>query len=216
MDDRIKETAKLALDQGDDALSDDEILAMLEEDGELERLREERLNQLKREVGHVRELHQSGHGAYTELCKEEDVVKLISSASRAVVHFTHPQFARCKVLDAHLRVLARYHFETRFVSANAESCSFLAQKFQIRMLPCVLSVVGGCVVDRLVGFEELGNNDGFSTEVVERRLAQSGVIQLPKGALANVPVKERPVVLGPEDGGAEDSGSDGGGHDMDY
>ncbi|KAJ2770196.1 hypothetical protein IWQ56_002260 [Coemansia nantahalensis] len=215
MDDKIKETARLALEHGDDALSDDEILAMLDDDAELDRLREERLNQLKREVGHVRELRQCGHGGYAELRNEEDVVKLISTAKRAVVHFMHPQFARCKVLDAHLHLLARYHFETRFVSAKAESCSFLVQKFQVRVLPCVLFVVDGQVVDRLVGFDELGNSDKFSTEALEKRLAQSGVIQLPKGALASVPVKERPAALGPEDGDAEDGGSDGGGS-LDY
>ena len=29
-------------------------------------------------------------------------------------------------------------------------------------------------LDRIVGFEELGNSDGFTTEVLERRLGKSG------------------------------------------
>ncbi|KAJ1733873.1 hypothetical protein LPJ61_001354 [Coemansia biformis] len=215
MDEKIKATAKLALGSGNDALSDDEILAILDDDPELERIRDERLNQLKREVCHVRELRLRGHGEYLEVRNEEELVKLIASASRAVVHFMHDQFARCKVLDKHLHMLARYHFETRFVSANVEGCSFLAQKFQIRVLPCMLAIVDGQVVDRLVGFEELGNSDGFSTETLERRLSRSGVIQLPKGALAGVPVKERPVAFRPESDG--DGDSTGGGSDsLDY
>ncbi|KAJ2779349.1 hypothetical protein H4R18_004053 [Coemansia javaensis] len=207
MDGRIKEAARLALDEGDDALSDDEILAGLEDDPELERLREERLEQLKREMGRMRELRSSGHGEYSEVRKEEEAVKLIASARRAVVHFVHPQFARCRVLDGHLQALARHHFETRFVSASVERCPFLVQKFQVRVLPCVLVVVDGQVVDRLIGFEEFGNSDGFSTEALEKRLARSGVVELPAGELARVPVRERPAALGPGDAGrdAEDA-----------
>ncbi|KAJ2436884.1 hypothetical protein GGI03_009387, partial [Coemansia sp. RSA 2337] len=63
----------------------------------------------------------------------------------------------------------------------------------IRVLPCLLLVDGGRVADRIVGFEELGNGDAFSTNTLERRLAKSKVIELPKGELARVPVAERPI-----------------------
>ncbi|KAJ2079001.1 hypothetical protein H4R24_004095 [Coemansia sp. RSA 988] len=193
MDQKIKEVAKQALNEGDDALSDDEILAELENDPDLEHLREARLNQLKHEMNHVRELRLRGHGEYLEIQKEEDIVKLVSSEKKGIIHFMHPQFTRCKVLDKHLYQLARYYFETRFVSINVEKCPFLVQKFQLRVLPCILAVVNGGVVDRLVGFEELGNNDRFSTEMLERRLGRTDAIQLPIGELAQVPVKDRPV-----------------------
>ncbi|KAJ2816475.1 hypothetical protein GGI24_005712, partial [Coemansia furcata] len=104
MDDKIKSVARRVLNEGDDALSDDELLAELENDPELEKLREARLDQLKREMNWARDLRGRGHGEYIEVHKEEDMVKLIGSESRAVVHFTHPQFARCKILDQHLRV----------------------------------------------------------------------------------------------------------------
>ncbi|KAJ2160314.1 hypothetical protein GGF46_002360 [Coemansia sp. RSA 552] len=193
MEHKIKAAAKQALNEGDDALSDDEILAELENDPELEHLREARLNQLKREIGNMRDLRARGHGEYSSIQKEETMVQLLASAERGVVHFAHPQFARCKVLDKHLDLLGRYHFETRFATISVESCPFLVAKFQIRMLPCVLMVVNGSVVDRLVGFEELGNDDGFSTETLERRLARSGAIQMPLGEMARVPVRERPL-----------------------
>ncbi|KAJ2853971.1 hypothetical protein GGI22_004665, partial [Coemansia erecta] len=186
-------TAKRALDQGDDALSDDELLNELENDPELERLREARLNQLKREIDHVRSLRARGHGEYTEIFKEEEMVNLVGKESKGIAHFTHPQFARCKILDKHLRTLAPYHFETRFASINVEKCPFLVNKFQIRVLPCLLAIVDGRVADRLVGFEEFGNNDKFTTETLEKRLAKCGVIQLPNGELASVPVAQRPV-----------------------
>ncbi|KAJ2390116.1 hypothetical protein GGI05_003303 [Coemansia sp. RSA 2603] len=193
MDEKIKAAARNVLREDDDALSDDELLAELENDPELEKLREARLDQMKREMNHVRSLRLSGHGEYQDIQKEEEMVKIIGSAAKAVVHFTHPQFARCKILDKHLRILAPHHFDTRFVSASVERCPFLAQKFQIRMLPCILIVVGGRVADRLVGFEEFGNSDGFTTEALERRLAKSGVISVPKGELGRVPVSQRPI-----------------------
>ncbi|KAJ2822417.1 hypothetical protein IWW50_004221 [Coemansia erecta] len=206
MDSKIKAAAQQALYEGDDALSDDEIFAELENDPELETFRETRLNQLKREMNHMRDLRSRGHGEYSEIQKEEEMVRLIASTSKGVVHFKHPQFARCKILDTHLQQLARYHFETRFASMNVEKCPFLAQKFQVRVLPCVLAIQDGSVVDRIVGFEELGNTDNFATEVLEKRLAQTKVIQLPKGEMASVPVKERPVAfqLNSSDGHGED------------
>ncbi|KAJ2890939.1 hypothetical protein IWW38_003857, partial [Coemansia aciculifera] len=173
MDDKIKSVARRALNEADDALSDDELLAELENDPELEKLREARLDQLKREMNRARDLRGRGHGEYAEIHKEEEMVKLMGSEARAVVHFTHPQFARCKILDQHLRVLAPHHFETRFASISVERCPFLAQKFQIRVLPCLLVVGGGQVVDRIVGFEEFGNDDSFSTNALERRLTKS-------------------------------------------
>ncbi|KAJ2563202.1 hypothetical protein GGH95_004619, partial [Coemansia sp. RSA 1836] len=193
MDDKIKSVARRVLIEDDDALSDDELLAELENDLELEKLREARLDQLKREMNRARDLRGRGHGEYVEIHKEEEMVKLIGSEARAVVHFTHPQFARCKILDQHLRVLAPHHFETRFASISVERCPFLAQKFQIRMLPCLLVIDGGQVADRLVGFEEFGNDDSFSTNTLERRLAKSKVIEIPKGELARMPVAQRPI-----------------------
>ncbi|KAJ2452249.1 hypothetical protein EV183_003038, partial [Coemansia sp. RSA 2336] len=172
MDSKIKEAAKQVLDERDDALSDDEILAELENDPELEIMREARLNQLKKEMDYMRDLRSQGHGEYSELNEEEAMVKLIASSAKGVVHFKHPQFARCKILDKHLEVLARYHFETRFASISVEKCPFLTQKFQVRVLPCVLLIQNGSVIDRIVGFEELGNKDSFTTEALEKRLAK--------------------------------------------
>ncbi|KAI9504999.1 hypothetical protein GGI25_000484 [Coemansia spiralis] len=217
MDNKIHETAKRALNEDDDALSDDELLAELENDPELEQLREARLDQLKREIDHVRSMRARGHGEYSELQNEEGMVSLVGKERRAVAHFAHPQFARCKILDNHLRTLAPYHFETRFATINAEKCPFLVKKFQVRMLPCLLLIVNGRVVDRLVGFEEFGNNDKFTTETLERRLAKSGAIQLPKGELAGIPVAQRPVSYQLRNESNGKSGNDNGDDiDMDY
>ncbi|KAJ1890216.1 hypothetical protein LPJ71_007991, partial [Coemansia sp. S17] len=62
MDDKIKSVARRVLNEDDDALSDDELLAELENDPELEKLREARLDQLKREMNRARDLRGRGHG----------------------------------------------------------------------------------------------------------------------------------------------------------
>ncbi|KAJ2475970.1 hypothetical protein IWW47_006407, partial [Coemansia sp. RSA 2052] len=56
MDDKIKSVARRVLIEDDDALSDDELLAELENDPELEKLREARLDQLKHEMNRARDL----------------------------------------------------------------------------------------------------------------------------------------------------------------
>ncbi|KAJ2726713.1 hypothetical protein GGI07_000438 [Coemansia sp. Benny D115] len=217
IDDKIKTAARNVLNDDDDALSDSELLAELENDPALEKLREARLEQMKREMDYARELRLLGHGEYSEIVKEEAMVKLLGASAKAVVHFTHPQFARCKILDKHLGSLARFHFETRFASISVERCPFLAQKFQVRMLPCLLVVVEGRVVDKLVGFEEFGNHDGFKTEVLEKRLARTGVLELPKGELARVPVAERPAAYRMGGTGSDAQSNDGGSDvELDY
>ncbi|KAJ2707341.1 hypothetical protein FB645_000852 [Coemansia sp. IMI 203386] len=214
MDEKIKAAARNTLNEGDDALSDDELLAELENDPELERFREARMEQMKHELNHVRELRSLGHGDYQEISNEGDMVKLISNTTKGVVHFTHPSFARCKILDKHLRLLAPHHFDTHFVSMSVEKCPFLAQKFQIRVLPCLVIVSGGRVADRLVGFEEFGNNDGFLTEELERRLAKAGVLKIPKGELGRVPVAQRPISY--QIGHSQTEENDSGDDELDY
>jgi hypothetical protein len=54
-----------------------------------------------------------------------------------------------------------------------EKAPFFVEKLQIRMLPCIISFIDGVSVDRLVGFEELGNTDNFPTSVLEKWLGKS-------------------------------------------
>lgn len=44
------------------------------------------------------------------------------------------------------------------------------------MLPCVIAFVDGIGVDRVVGFEGLGNGDSFTTKDLETRLLGAGVL----------------------------------------
>ncbi len=51
--------------------------------------------------------------------EEGDFLEIVTQTQRVVCHFYHQDFERCKVLDKHLQVLARKHFDTRFIKLSA-------------------------------------------------------------------------------------------------
>ncbi|PWY97588.1 thioredoxin-like protein, partial [Testicularia cyperi] len=115
-------------------------------------------------------------GMLTDISQEKDLIQYSSRESRVAIHFYHPKFQRCALLDRHLTVLARLHPTTLFLKANVLSTPFLVQKLKISVLPCLVTFKDGISKDKIVGFEELGNSDKFSTGALEWRLGQSGII----------------------------------------
>ncbi|XP_077870520.1 uncharacterized protein LOC102809359 [Saccoglossus kowalevskii] len=89
---------------------------------------------------------------------------------KAIVHFYHPDFRRCSIIDEHLTKLAPKHFNTKFSKISVEVAKFFVQKLQVRILPAIICFKDGAIVDRIVGFEELGNTDSFTTEDLEKRI----------------------------------------------
>ena len=59
-----------------------------------------------------------------------------------VVHFSHPEFFRCRIADKHLRLLAHKHRSCKFIHLNAEKAPFFVTKLAIqapnatRTCPC--------------------------------------------------------------------------------
>ena len=64
-----------------------------------------------------------GHGQYNEI-KEDEFLPTVTKSKFALVHFYHKDFERCKIVDMHLRNIARAHTEAKFVSLNAEMAPF--------------------------------------------------------------------------------------------
>lgn len=81
-----------------------------------------------------------------------------------MIHFFHPDFRRCKIMDAHLEAsilhsrrsqstgradslrsqkLAAKYFDTLFVKANVANVPFLVHKMEVKVLPCVVGFVEG-------------------------------------------------------------------------
>ncbi|XP_021827348.1 thioredoxin domain-containing protein 9 homolog [Prunus avium] len=155
----------------------DEEIAALDrvDDDDLEALRERRLQQMKKMAEKRSRWISLGHGEYTEIPSEKDFFSAVKASDRVVCHFYRENWP-CKVVDKHLSILAKQHMETRFVKINAEKSPFLAEKLKIVVLPTVALIKNAKVDDYVVGFDELGGKDDFSTEELEERLAKAQVI----------------------------------------
>eukprot|EP00049_Salpingoeca_infusionum_P004882 m.85043 g.85043 ORF g.85043 m.85043 type:complete len:212 (+) comp12771_c0_seq1:110-745(+) len=168
----------------DDTLEKDLLEDELEADDVPAHIREARMQQFREEMEALKLAKESGSGDLAEIEDEKKLFEITTSQPRVVCHFHHPDFRRCAIMNRHLRELARKHFTTKFVSLNVEQAPFLMTKLDVHVLPSVLCFMDGVVKDRLVGFEDLGNSDDFSTKMLESRMAKSGVITLEQTALA--------------------------------
>lgn len=205
------EPDNLVDDNQDDA---DELLASLENESEEDSTyRAQRIEQLNAELASAKATApQSTTSAtlldpsdtYPTLPTDQSVLNFTTQAHRCLVHFAHPEFTRCAVMDEHLRQLAARHYEVRFARVDVRNTPFVVEKLGIRVLPCVVGFRGGVGVERVVGFEGLGaggkdGTDQFSSVVLEKRLLWKGIL-----------VRERLSGKDREDGASEESeaGSD--------
>lgn len=93
-----------------------------------------------------------------------------------VCHFYKDDSPRCKIVDHHLKILAKSHIETRFCKLNVDRAPFLCQRLRIKVIPTMALIKDSKTKDYIVGFTDLGNHDEFSTDMLEWRIAQSGCI----------------------------------------
>ena len=145
---------------GDDDLDDD---FDPEADKILQKMRQDRLSQQKT----TQNKENFWPGEYREIV-EEEFLPYVTKNKYAVVHFFHNDFERCKIMDKHLRLIASQHNETAFVSLNAEKAPFFIAKLAIKMLPTLCLFDNGVLIEKIVGFANLGNNDEFKTWELSR------------------------------------------------
>ncbi|KAF9088227.1 hypothetical protein BGX29_010995 [Mortierella sp. GBA35] len=163
---------------GESDLDDDELFEELENDDYgMASFREQRIEELKEEVAKRKMMMESESGTYKDITDEKEVMDITTKTKHCVIHFYHGDFRRCMIVDKHLEALAKKHFKTKFVKIKVENAPFLVEKLQVKILPCVISFTDGIAVDRLIGFEELGNTDNFSTAMLELRYKTAGVIE---------------------------------------
>lgn len=124
--------------------------------GELDQLRKNRMKELKEKEAKRREWISNGHGKYEELAEEKMFFDVIKKSENVVVHFYTNTNERSKIVDMHFKILAPKHIETLFVKLNAEKCPFLAEKLKIKVIPSIVCVHNGIMVDKIVGFTTLG------------------------------------------------------------
>jgi hypothetical protein len=162
----------------DDDIDDDELDRMLDSDPELERIRREKLAEMKSQFDSRLELKAKGHGEYREIVQDEFLPE-VTKTQKCLVHFYHKDFEKCKIIDHHLKILAPQYMECKFLCMNAEKCPFFVEKLQIQILPTIVCFIDGVVVDKVIGFEGLGKNlpeekiSEFPTRDLARRLGEA-------------------------------------------
>ncbi|XP_010550427.1 PREDICTED: thioredoxin domain-containing protein PLP3B isoform X3 [Tarenaya hassleriana] len=153
----------------------------LMDDPELEKLHADRIAALKKEVEKREALKRQGHGEYREI-NEGDFLGEVTRSEKVICHFYHKEFYRCKIMDKHLKALAPRHMDTKFIKLDAEVHLCLYEHRMLLMSSFVLKranlmiVRKGVAMDRLVGFQDLGAKDDFSTKTLENLLIKKGFL----------------------------------------
>ncbi|KAJ4987428.1 hypothetical protein SVAN01_07028 [Stagonosporopsis vannaccii] len=159
-----------------DESDEDDLIAQLEDDSELDAFRAQRIQQLHDEFDRARRLKASEHGTYSEIKDEKALMDITTSTKNCVVHFFKPDFNRCRIMDTHLESLAPSHYEARILKINVDNCPFLVTRLGVQVLPCVIAFIDGIGADRIIGFEGLGRTpDNFTVRDLEARLIRAGV-----------------------------------------
>ncbi|KAI9164899.1 hypothetical protein LWI28_004220 [Acer negundo] len=147
----------------------------LMDDPELEKLHADRIASLKKEAEKRQVLQRKGHGEYREI-GEGDFLGEVTGSEKVIGHFYHKEFYRCKIIDKHLKALAPKHIDTKFIKVDAENAPFFVTKLGVKTLPCVILFRKGIAIDRVVGFQDLGGKDDFTTKTLELLLIKKGII----------------------------------------
>jgi hypothetical protein len=171
----------------------DKYNAVLNDDEQaLTQLRLQRLQQMKQQTEQQARFRAAGHGQYTELLASSqdtrdvarDFFEATKQSERVVVHFYRPSTVACEVFHKHLERLAATHLETRFVKLNVQDCdtvsakgaSFLVQRLGVTVMPTLQLIVSRRTVHQVLGFDELGNTDGFRVAALAKLLVRHKVL----------------------------------------
>lgn len=79
---------------------------------------------------------------------------------------------------------------------DAEKSPYLTDKLKIWMLPTLALIKNEKVVDYVVGFDDMGGRDDFTTDILANRLAAASVIEPDQSTAAPQPVKQSGIRKG--------------------
>ncbi|KAJ4456757.1 putative ATP binding protein [Paratrimastix pyriformis] len=144
-------------------------------DGDLERLRQKRLQEMKEKQSMAQRLLSEGHGQLREI-QEQEFLNEVTHTEKCIVHFFHSDFARCRLLDDHLQRVAKKYVELKVLKMNVEKSPFFVAKLRVQVLPCLCYFKKGNNTGRLIGFDGLEGGDNFQTSALEEELERAGMI----------------------------------------
>mmetsp|Transcript_30854 Transcript_30854/g.31399 ORF Transcript_30854/g.31399 Transcript_30854/m.31399 type:complete len:226 (+) Transcript_30854:151-828(+) len=156
----------------------DEQLKQLEnmDEDSFEALRQKRKQNLIKQMKQQEEWKQIGHGRVMEIADTKEFFAVAKRSPRIVAHFYRGITPRCEIVDAHFQRLAPRHLETLFVKIDAEKHPFLVERLNIIVLPTLTLIINGKTEHAIIGFDEFGGIDDFSTEDMAFVLAKHKVL----------------------------------------
>lgn len=159
---------------------DEEDLALLNcEDPDLKNAERERIGQLKRMMDQT--VKQVSEDGLIPLVTDKGFLEIANKEPYCVLCFVHHDFFRTYTLLEHLKKIAEKQKSTRFLKVDAAVSHFLVRKLGVQMLPSMYVFMEGKLVDAVVGFDDFGGKDDFSTVRVWHRLQETGVIEDRRG-----------------------------------
>ncbi|KAF4746343.1 hypothetical protein FOZ63_016886, partial [Perkinsus olseni] len=111
-------------------------------DLDLEAIRAQRLAKLKAEHKAAAENRAKGHGELNEIT-EAEFLDTVTKSDKAIVHFYHRSFRKCKVIDKHLNLLAPLLLDIKVARLDAQKAPFFVERLRIRVLPTTVLFVKG-------------------------------------------------------------------------
>ncbi|KIX10095.1 uncharacterized protein Z518_01176 [Rhinocladiella mackenziei CBS 650.93] len=174
----------------------DALLASLENEGDDSAYRAQRMQELNRAAASKATItFDTIKKAYITLKSDDETLSFTTEHERAVVHFFHPDFARCNTMDTHCQHIAEIHAEygnadVSFARIDVKDAPFVVEKLGVRVLPCVIGFVKGVVKGRVTGFEGLCWNGKEGSPDVTRSLEE---------ALVGWTVLRKKLLLGHDD-----------------
>jgi hypothetical protein len=146
------------------------------DDDELLILRRKRIEHLKEMQNRRDEWIKKGHSVYSEVSDPQEFFNIVQNSERVVVHFMRRSTPRCSIMDRHFQRIAAEHFETKFCYVDVERVPSLPQRFNVVMLPHVMLVEKKNTFHSIIGFDEFGGSDEFTTGTVKDVLSTYGMI----------------------------------------
>lgn len=170
-------------DHEDDA---DDILAELEAEDD-NSYRAQRIQELKSEAKESQSISaRSGQTIFKTLNGDDECLQFTTEHDRSLVHFFHPDFARCSIMDQHCEDIAAKHTghgdaDVAFGRIDVRKAPFVIEKLSIKVLPALLGFVKGIVKGRVTGFEGVswgGKEEGPAvTSILEDKLVEWTVLK---------------------------------------
>lgn len=133
----------------------------------MNKMKSERLQEIDRAMECSKKKENFWPGEYREIV-EEEFLPVATKNQKAVVHFFHHEFERCKIMDQHLKKIAVEHPETAFVYLNVEKAPFFVGKLGIKTLPTLCLFEDGILKEKMLGFSMVGGKDEFKTIELSR------------------------------------------------